>query len=101
MVHIVRIFFVKHEVKDANGIYTLEFKVPFTFWGLFLNWEGRVIYATVNKKRLFRLLHLYEKLLPLVVLAIYIKYGFTLCNGMPKMLHVEVLQVFYHLFTVK
>ena len=55
---------------------------------LFTNGERRIIYSTVLEKLLIYILHLYYKLLALVVLAIYIEDGTSGISTVAKLLRI-------------
>ena len=96
MMHIVITILVEYEIENTDGIYALEFKVPFASWSLLLNRERTVIYASVLEIILFSLLHLDKELLTLFILAINIKHRFAFRCHMTEMLSIEILQIFDH-----
>ena len=77
-------------------------KIPITTsLRLFTNRKRRIINGAVFKKLLIYVLHLYNKLLAFVVLAIYIENGATGINTVAKLLRVEISNIQHILFSME
>ena len=77
-------------------------KVPVTSTlCLFANGEGRIIYGAVLEELLVYVLHLYNELLALVVLAINIKDGTASISTIAKLLRIKIRDILHVLLTMK
>ena len=91
----------KYKIQNADGIDTLQLKVPFALLCLLLNGEGTVEDAPVLEIFLIRLLHLNEDLLSFLILAVNVKDSLAVRCRLPEMLAVKIFQVLNHLLAVK
>ena len=87
---------VKNEVENSDGVDSAEFKVPFAFEGLFLNWESGVVDTAVFKEVLFGFLDFNDEAFAVLGLAIDVEDGFTVNDLTSKLFGVfegEVLDL--------
>ena len=87
---------VKNEVENSDGVNSAEFKVPFAFEGLFLNWESGVVNTAVFKEVLFGFLDFNDEAFAVLGLAIDVEDGFTVNGRATKLFGVfegEVLDM--------
>ena len=87
---ILLIRIVKGKIQDTHYINSLQLIIPFPSFSLFTNRKGGVKDATILEELLFTTLHLYQKLLTLLILTIYIKYGPTVIFLCSKMLCIKI-----------
>ena len=89
-------------VEQSYHIDVFELVVPYiALHGLLADWEGSIVERTVFKKSLIGILHLDDKLLTLLVLAIDIENGLAVGTDIPDMLAVEERHVLYDLLAIK
>ncbi len=89
-------------VKQCHNIHMLKPEVPLgTLLGLLTYRECSIIQRTVLKIGLVGILHLHDKLLALLVLAIHIKDGLALRIYITHVFAVKKGHILYHLFPIK
>ena len=89
-------------VEQSYHIDVFELVVPcVALLGLLADWEGSIVERTVLEIGLGSVLHLYDKLLALLVLAIDVENGLAVGTDIPDMLAVEERHVLDDLLAIK
>ena len=92
----------KVEVEQANGVHGVQVEVPVASTLCLLAYgEGGIVDGAVLEKLLVNVLHLHNKLLALVVLAIHVEDGAAGIHAVAQLLGVKVRHVLHVLFAMK
>ena len=92
----------KIEVQQTDGVDRIEMKIPLaSTLRLFADGKRGIVDGAVFEKLLVDVLHLYNKLLALVVLTINIEHGAAGIDAVAKLLRVEICDILNVLFAME